>query len=217
LNACSCLIVTVAIVIAATQVTLGQSSSGTIGSDAEADQLETSARRNGDALIPTCRFERARCGYIDRDGHTVIAPQFDWVDRFVGDRAVVGSAGKYGAIDTTGRFVVAPSYDAMSQFDHGLALVLVRDRLGIVDQVGRQVVPAEHGLIVRISRDAFLVAEPPYPEAGRQPGPLGDRLGRSLPSAPGRRWGIVARGGAWIMRPTFAQVQALSDDLDGLF
>jgi hypothetical protein len=214
------LLTSAAIVLAATQAAPGQSSAplpGTIGSVTEGDRLESQSRKNGDTLIPTCRFERARCGYVDRSGNTVIAPQFDWVDLFVAGRALVKSDGKYGAIDTTGRFVITPAYDLMSRFDHGLAVVLVGDRLGVIDQDGQRVVPAEHGLIVRISDDAFLAAEPPYAHASRQLSSLGDRLSRSLPHAYGKRWGIVASGGAWIARPTFPQVSALSDDLNGLF
>jgi hypothetical protein len=116
----------------------------TLGSAAEGDALENLARQNGDALIPTCRFERARCGYIDRDGNTAIAPQFDWVDRFAAGRAVVGIAGKYGAIDATGRLVIPAVYDAMSGFDRGLAQALVGSFLGVVDQDGRWVLPAAH-------------------------------------------------------------------------
>src|SRR5262245_12131723 len=110
--------------LATTQATLGQSSAllpGIIGSEAESDTLEAAARKSGDTLIPTCRFEGARCGYTDRSGNTVIAPEFDWVGRFANGRAVVGSAGKYGAIDAAGRFAVAPAYDSMSKFDGGLA------------------------------------------------------------------------------------------------
>jgi hypothetical protein len=213
----------VALVIATTGSGLGQptvpSLATPLGSAAQGDQLEDWARQNGDALIPTCRFEGARCGYLDRAGNTVIAPEFDWVDRFVAGRALVGKDRRYGAIDETGKLVVPPIYDRMSSFDRNLAQVLVGDRLGVINQDGQWVVPAEHGLIVRISDDAFLVAEPHYADA-RWPKPLhalGDRLARSLPSAYGKRWGIVGRGGAWIVRPQFAQVRAFSDDLDGLF
>ncbi|MFK4497405.1 hypothetical protein ABIF86_001696 [Bradyrhizobium japonicum] len=182
--------------------------------EAGSDGLESQARKQGAALIPTCRFEGARCGYIDRSGKTVIAPQFDWADLFIGDRALVGSAGKYGAIDTTGRYAVGPNYDSMSRFDRGLALALIGNRLGAIDLDGRIIVPAEHGAIIRIADDVFLVAAPPYLRASRLPG---------LPSDPemlyayGKRWGIVASGGNWIVRPTFAQVRRLSDDLSGLF
>jgi hypothetical protein len=212
----------VAVGIATTGASLGQSSvpspARVLGSAAQGDELEARARMNGDTLIPTCRFEGARCGYIDRDGNTAIAPQFDWVDRFIGGRALVGKAGKYGAIDETGRLVIAPVYDSMSSFDRSQAQVLVGDRLGVIDQAGQWLVPAEHGLIVRISDDAFLVAEPPYAKwAAGQPRPLGDTHSRSSPYAYGKRWGIVARGGAWIVRPIFAKVSALSDDLNGLF
>jgi hypothetical protein len=220
LNTCFRLLASAAILLAATHAALGQSSAslpGTIGSEAEGDTLEKQSRKNGDMLIPTCRFEGARCGFIDRNGNTIIAPQFDWVDLFVAGRALVKSDGKYGAIDTTGRFAITPAYDLMSRFDRGLAVVLVGDRLGVVDQNGQRVVPAEHGLIVRISDSAFLVAEPPYTHAGRQLSSLGDRVSRSLPYAYGKRWGIVASGGAWIVPPKFAKVSALSDDLNGLF
>jgi hypothetical protein len=220
---CFRLLVGAALVIVAAETGFGQPSlpppAAPFGSSAQGDQLETLARKDGDTLIPTCRFEGARCGYIDRAGNTVIAPQFDWSDRFVAGRAVVGKDRKYGAIDQTGKLVVPPIYDRMSSFHRGLAQVLVGYRLGVISQDGQWVVPAEHGLIVRISDNAFLVAEPPYADA-RWPKPLnalGDRLARSLPCAYGKRWGIVARGGAWIVRPKFAQVRAFSDDLDGLF
>lgn len=202
------------------QVALGQSSAplpGTIGLEAEGDALENQSRKNGDTLIPTCRFEGGRCGYIDRNGNTVIAPQFDWVDLFAAGRALVRSDGKYGAIDASGRFVIAPVYDSMSKFDHGQAVVLVGNRVGVIDQDGQPIVPAEHGPIVRISDNVFLVAEPPY---GHPDGPLntlGDRLSRSLPYAYGKRWGIVASGDNWIVSPTFAQVRAFSDELNGRF
>jgi len=202
------------------QAALGQSSAplpATLGSEAEGDALESQSRKNGDALIPTCRFEDARCGYINRNGDTVIPPQFDWVDLFAAGRALVKSGGKYGAIDATGRFVIAPVYDSMSRFDRGLAVVLVGNRVGVVDQDGQSVVPAEHGLIVRISDNRFLVAEPPYGKPDGQLASLGDRLTRSHPYAYGKRWGIVASGGGWVVRPTFAKVGAFSDELNGLF
>jgi hypothetical protein len=213
LNAHFRLLLGFAIVLAAMPAVRGQSpvplpSAIAAGSD----DLESQARKQGASLIPTCRFEGARCGYIDRSGKTVIAPQFDWVDLFVGDRALVGSAGKYGAIDMTGRYAVAPTYASMSRFDRGLALVVVRNQLGAIDQDGRTIVPAEHGAIMRIAENAFLVAGPPY-ASRRQP----DLSSDFAPYAYGRRWGIVASGGSWIVRPTFAQVSPLSDDLSGLF
>lgn len=221
MNAFFRLLAGVAVVITATGAGLGQPSlpspATTLGSAAQGDELENRARKSGDTLIPTCRFAGTRCGYIDRDGNTIIAPQFDWVDRFIAGRALVGKAGKYGAIDETGRLVVAAVYDSMSSFDRGLALILVGDRLGVIDRDGKRVVPARHGLIMRISDDAFLVAEGPYAKMRAQLMPLGDRLSRSQPYAYGKRWGIVIRGGSWIVPPTFAQVSALSEDLNGLF
>ena len=221
MNAFSRVLAGVALAAAATHAALAQpaapSPATTIGSGAEVDALENLARKNGDTLIPTCRFEGARCGYIDRDGNTVIAPRFDWVDRFYSGRALVGRRGRSGAIDETGRRVIPAIYDAMSSFDRGQAQVLVGDRLGVIDQDGRWIVPAAYGLIVRISETAFLVAEPPYAKSGGPIRPLGDRLTRMHPYAYGKRWSIVGQGGSWVVWQTFAQVSALSNDLDGLF
>ena len=221
MNAFFRLLVGVAVLVTITAAGLGQpslpSSAMTLGSAAQSDELEDRARKDGDALIPTCRYEGARCGYIDRNGNAVIAPQFDWADRFMAGRALVGRSGKYGVIDEMGRLIVAPVYDAISSFDRGLAQVLVGDRLGVIDQDGQWVVPAEHGVIVRISDKTFLVAEPPYTKSSVQLRPLGGLLSGSLPYAYGKRWGIVARGGTWIVRPTFAQVRAFSDAFNGLF
>ncbi len=218
MNACFRVLVGIAVLATSTGAALGQlPPTKPLGSAAQGDQLEDRARKEGDALIPTCRFEGARCGYINREGNTIIAPQFDWVGRFLSGRAVVTRAGKYGAIDATGRFIIAPVYDSMSRFDRGQAQVLVGERLGVIDQDGQWVVPAEHGLIVRLSDDTFLVAEPPYRKSGTEFPSLSDRLERSLSYAYGKRWGIVARGGTWIVRPTFAQVSAFSDEMDGLF
>ncbi|MBR0873458.1 WG repeat-containing protein [Bradyrhizobium tropiciagri] len=217
MNSCFRLLAGAVIMLAAAQDAFGQSAAGlprTVGSEGQADLLESLARKKGDALIPTCRFEGARCGYIDRNGNTVVAPQFEWADRFVADRALVRSAGKYGAIDATGRFVIDPAYDQMSSLDHSLALVVVGNRMGVIDENGQSIVPAEYGAIIRLSLDAFLVAEPFYVDSRRR---LEWPSSYLTPHAYGKRWGIVASGGSWIVRPVFAQVQLLSDDPNGLF
>lgn len=190
-----------------------------IGSERDGDALETQARKSGDLLIPTCRFEGARCGYIDRAGSTVIAPQFDWTDRFFAGRALVGKDQKYGAIDETGKLVIPAIYDRMSRFDRDAAQALVGRQLGVLNDNGEWILPAQYGFVIRLSDDVFLVAEPPHVDA-RWPMPLqtlGDPLSRSSPYAHGKRWGIVARGGTWVVPPTFAQVRAFSKEPDGLF
>ena len=188
-----------------------------LGSSAQGGGQENWAREKGDTLIPSCRFERARCGYIDRAGKTVIAPQFDWVERFAAGRALVGRDGKYGAIDETGKLVIPLIYDNMSKFDRGLAVVLVGDRQGVIDQNGQWVVSAEHGMIVRFSGQAFLVEEPPYPLAHYTRRQIEGLSNPPVVLAKGK-WGIVASGGApGLVRPKFAQVAVFTDDFDDLF
>jgi len=206
------LLMGLALVIATSEAGLGQSASSAtlLGSEAQGDALEKWARKEGDALILSCRFAGARCGYIDRNGNIVVAPQFDWVERFADGRALVGRDGKYGAIDEAGKLVIPPTYERMSSFERALALVSVGDRLGMIDQNSQWVVPAEYGRIVQVSSDRFLVTEPPCDDKRKG---WYFNLVRSDTYAYGKRWGIVARGGAWIVRPKFAQVSVCSDGL----
>ena len=202
-------------------------SAAPLGSAQQGDGQELQARARGDALIPTCRFERARCGYIDRDGKTVIAPQFDWVKRFAAGRALVGKGCKYGVIDERGKLAVPFIYDWISPFDRSLALVAAGNLLGVINPDGQQVVPVKHGAIVRIADQAFLVRQPPFVRGRDTLIYLRDARGtldwlslREIPpahDATDKRWGIVASGGAWIARPKFVKVKIFSKDLDGLF
>lgn len=209
----------IALAIIASGVGLGQSTVSSpaplLGSTHQADPLERRAAENGDALIPTCRFEGAQCGYIDRAGNIAIAPQFDWADRFVAGRALVVKDRRYGAIDETGALAVPLIYDRTSRFRGDVAKAMVGNRLGVIDRDGRWIVPAEHGQIVQISHDAFLVQEQPFVQLWPEPlDPFGEDR---LLSGYGKRWGIVSRGGAWLVRPRFGQVKAFSKDLGGFF
>jgi|GEM_PF-7020168 len=193
---------------------LGLCAAVSMPAQAQDEGSERWAHEKGDALIPTCRFAGGWCGYVDRAGNTVIAPQFEFAKRFVDGRAVVGKDGKHGAIDETGKLVIPAIYDGIGSFERGMAVVLVGDRLGVINQNGKWVVPAKHGMILQISADRFLVAEPPYNTSHKNYFLNLNPLSITLHD---KKWGIVARGGAWVVKPKFAQVSRFSDDLNGLF
>jgi len=156
-----CIVVLIGILTGESEGIVRASEMTTLGSAEQGGAMEARARRDGDRLIPCCRFRGGSCGYIDQAGNVIIPPEFDWVERFSKDRAIVGKGEKWGVLDETGKFVAPLVYEGMGSFDQGLAGVLIGDREGVIDEQGQWVIPAKYGSVVRISDQAFLVAEPP--------------------------------------------------------
>ena len=78
------------------------------------------------SVTPVCVNDK--WGYIDKDGNTVIAPQYSAAYSFntdVNDTAPAAKDGKFGYIDINGEFIVSPSYSFAGIFsDSGLAKVI---------------------------------------------------------------------------------------------
>ena len=67
-------------------------------------------------------------GYIDRLGHKVIEPRFDWTGPFGSGRAPVDIKGRIGFIDEKGAVVIPPKFgDNTTGFEDGLAVVEMND------------------------------------------------------------------------------------------
>ncbi|OAI28061.1 hypothetical protein A1351_12280 [Methylosinus sp. R-45379] len=177
------------------------------------------AAYGGGPPIPSCRFEGAKCGYVDAAGKVIVGPEFDWADRFFDRRAVVLKDKKYGAINEKGEIVIPPIYEKMSAFDGGMALFMDRGRIGVVDGDGKTILPALYGVIVRLSNDAFLSAR-----STRDKDYFGYRHLDSLNSVSihafnptGNKWGVVAPGGAWRIEPKYEQVMPFSKKPSTMF
>jgi hypothetical protein len=95
-----------------------------------------------------------RCGYIDRSGVVVIAPQFNEANEFsnglaavrVGrsERVITGEdakAGKWGFVDRSGNFVIPLRFQKASDFSEGLAAVKIGAKWGYIDASGKIVIP----------------------------------------------------------------------------
>ena len=80
-------------------------------------------------------------GFIDRNGKTVIPPQFDLTYGFSEGLAAVQIGKKWGYIDKTGRLVIAPQeFWNVKPFHNGLAQVQTRDgSVGYIDRSGKYV------------------------------------------------------------------------------
>jgi hypothetical protein len=119
---------------------------------------EDATHKSSEALIPSCQFERALCGYVDENGETAIAPQFDWADRFFEGRARIRSEGLYGFIDESGEEVVPAVYDSVSTYWNGVAQVRKDGKTALLDSAGKVLVRAAYDFIVPLDDDHVLVS-----------------------------------------------------------
>jgi hypothetical protein len=109
-------------------------------------------------------------GYVDRDGNTVIEPQFDLADLFSEDRAAVMpdiDTAKWGFIDTNGELVIEAQFDQTLQFSEGLAAVRIGDQWGFVDKNGNMVLQPQYysGLdpqVITFSEGKAVVGVEPF-------------------------------------------------------
>jgi len=99
-------------------------------------------------------------GFVDRQFHIVIEPQFEWADEFSEGLAVVRAGNKWGFIDKSGKLVIAAKYDLAWPFRDGLGRVRMdipdgtvmteegprtryKYKYGFVDHEGNEVIPLQ--------------------------------------------------------------------------
>src|SRR5713101_4041743 len=82
-------------------------------------------------------------GFIDREGHLVVQPQWDNAQEFSGGLAAVQRGGKWGFIDKAGRVVIPIEWDddrTWHRFSEGLAPVERVGKWGFIDKTGNTVI-----------------------------------------------------------------------------
>lgn len=79
---------------------------------------------------------RARWGYIDPDGETVIDFQFEHASPHNEGLAVARSSGMRGQIDRAGKWVIPPAFDSLGSFQQGLATAGRDGKEGYIDKTG---------------------------------------------------------------------------------
>jgi hypothetical protein len=149
-----------------------------------------------------------RTGFINIKGEVVIAPQFDYARRFHHGLALVQIngknvsknkrftdyiGGKYGYIDKTGKFIIEAKFNSAQDFSEGLAAVGMPTRngeriYGFIDTTGR------------------MVIKPRFQEAGDfDEGTASVRVGD--------KWGVINRGGKFIVPPKYDLVDSFIDGI----
>lgn len=80
-------------------------------------------------------------GYINKNGHFAIRPQFDRCGTYAEGLAVVVDEGKYGFIGRDGEVAISLQFQWADDFSMGLAPVYIGDKHGYIDTSGTVVIP----------------------------------------------------------------------------
>jgi hypothetical protein len=82
---------------------------------------------------------RAKYGYIDKEGRTVIPLKFDNAQPFSEGLAAVMVGSKWGYINKSGALVIGPRFDMAWKFSDGVAMVKEGKRDRYIDRSGNYI------------------------------------------------------------------------------
>ncbi len=88
------------------------------------DKVQWMKSSHHDGLALVWRTEAPEYLFVDREGKTVLAPEYDQVEPFFEGRAAVLKGEAWGYIDTQGNPVIPPQYRMVTPFENGMAAVL---------------------------------------------------------------------------------------------
>ena len=169
------------------------------------------------APAPSCKFPKAKCGYLDSSGRQVIPPAYDWADKFAGPVARVKIAGHYGLIDEKGAQIAPAEWDYIAPFANGHALALKAGRWGALGQNGAVLVPAKFARLIPMTgvifaastseKDVVATDVAVLEREERIPGPLAPLSGR---------WGILSAPESFILPPKYREVRPYSKLFSGV-
>jgi hypothetical protein len=138
-------------------------------------------------------------GFINRDGKTVIEPQFDEAYGFSEGLAGVQIGSKFGYINTKGEVVIAPQFDGVSGFREGLAAVQVGTKFGYIDTKGRVVITPQFVYVNSFHHGRATVKLNGEPRSFDQRGKVG-HIGKD-------RYAFIDKEGKYIGTPGLLFVQ----------
>ena len=98
-------------------------------------------------------------GYFDKEGKTIIAPQYDHLGVFQDGLAVASKNDKYGLINKKNQVVVDFVFDEILEFVDARGIVFKGDSVGLIDRSGREVVPIIYNDIITLGNGLIAVKE----------------------------------------------------------
>jgi len=159
-------------------------------------------------------------GFIDKQGETIVQPEYDMVYDFVDGLARVQLDDLYGFVDPRGKVIIEPEFPEASDFAEGLAAIHEEGHTGYIDRDAQMVIPIEFragtsfseglaavGLGARmgyIDRDGKIAIGPHFDVAH----PFAD--GRATVRVD-HRWGYIDRQGAIVIPTTYESARPYAD------
>jgi hypothetical protein len=106
------------------------------------DEVEDLINRNLTDSPLAVQSDQVEFGLVGRDGLIVLAPQFDFIERFhEGLAKIRATEGKFGFIDTRGKVVIEPQFDRAHHFRNGLTAAQKNRKWGYIDSNGNTIIP----------------------------------------------------------------------------
>jgi hypothetical protein len=137
-------------------------------------------------------------GYINREGKTIIEPQYLAAMRFFEGVALVRDPKSklYGYIDKSGKYVIEPKYVGAGPFSEGLATIWTApDKAGCIDMAGKIVIDPQFKQISQFSDGMAMVV---YQRQVR-------------PGIVATDSGFINMKGEWVIGPIFDMASRFND------
>jgi hypothetical protein len=103
--------------------------------------------KEGHSVVSIARRDTLLFGFINKNGQEILAPVYEFLDRFERGTAVFQEKGRTGMIDTTGNVLVPALYDELYRFDQRHYLFQLNGLKGLMSLQGKIVIPAKYSSI----------------------------------------------------------------------
>ncbi len=167
-----------------------------------------------------------KCGFVDRTGKVVIAPQFEAADDFHEGLALVFNSGrKAGYVDKSGKLVIRYQFDMAESFSESLASFSNGESTGFISPKGKYIINPQFddassfsdGLAVIEQGDMYgfidkkgkIVINPQFEDVE----PFSDGL---AVVGNGEKYGYIDKNGKYIINPQFDAALPFSGGVAGV-
>ncbi|MBW4459676.1 MAG: WG repeat-containing protein [Nodosilinea sp. WJT8-NPBG4] len=184
--------------------------------------------RFSEGLVPF--LVNGKVGYMNQQGATVIAPQFDEGGAFSDGLAAVRVGAQWGFIDRTGVYVIPRQFTTRpGDFSDGLAAIRIEGELtGFIDKTGAIAIQPQpyyvtsfteglaaisvNGQSGFIDKTGAIAIQPQFEQVKAFSDGLAAVKVRSSPTA-SALWGYIDRTGALVIEPQYYDAEPFSEGL----
>ena len=136
-------------------------------------------------------------GFMNENFETVIAPAYDWVEKFSNGYAIVSENGKWGIINSKGVLATPCIYDSIVEISKNRFRVYLNGKYGVVDNENNIVINIKYNPIFALDNNLYAMHD------GKKWGALNEKEELVLPfEFDGIRSGVASKYEGGIPLPT---------------